>query len=142
AMVQSFIPEAVLVEEGSTEEVSNETEQVDQEGNQDQVEEQSGENTRPSKKEKELLKEAEKKAKKNKDQDHRVGKTVKTTVSYSNVRSGPGLDYSIVTSVSKGSRVFIYEAEGEDERTWYHGIITSSETGNSYDAWISSKNLE
>ena len=59
-----------------------------------------------------------------------------------NIRSGPSIDSPVITYVSRGSTVQIYETIQDVGRTWCHAIITSSVTGNSYDGWISSRNLD
>lgn len=59
-----------------------------------------------------------------------------------NIRSGPSINSSVITYVSRGSTVQIYETVQDVGRTWCHAIITSSVTGNSYDGWISSRNLD
>ncbi len=64
------------------------------------------------------------------------------TSNKANIRSGPSINSSVITYVSKGSTVQIYETVQDVGRTWCHAIITSSVTGNSYDGWISSRNLD
>lgn len=64
------------------------------------------------------------------------------TSATANVRSGPGIDAEIVTTVSRGSYVYIYDIQPDVGRIWCKAIITSINTGNSYDAWISSRNLD
>lgn len=64
------------------------------------------------------------------------------TSNKANIRSGPSINASIITYVSKGSSVYIYDTVEDIGRTWCRAIITSSVTGNSYDGWISSRNLD
>lgn len=59
-----------------------------------------------------------------------------------NIRSGPSIDAPIVTTVSRGSYVYIYDVQPDVGRIWCRAIITSIKTGSSYDAWISSRNLD
>ncbi|WP_100066142.1 SH3 domain-containing protein [Miniphocaeibacter massiliensis] len=68
--------------------------------------------------------------------------TFYVTSAKANVRSGPDVNASVITYVSQGSSVYIYETVEDVGRTWCHAIITSSVTGNSYDGWISSRNLD
>lgn len=72
-----------------------------------------------------------------------IGLSTTVTSDKANLRSGPDINSSIVTYVSRGSSVYIYEVVPDGtERIWCHAIITSSVTGNTYDAWISSRNLD
>ncbi len=52
---------------------------------------------------------------------------------FANIRSGPGYDYSVITTVQKGDKLIIMEQSGE----WVKVRL-----GNGQEGWISSKVLE
>lgn len=90
----------------------------------------------------ELMKEAARISKQNLAANPDYRSVYYVTSNKANIRSGPSINSSIITYVSQGSSVYIYDIVEDIGRTWCRAIITSSVTGNSYDGWISSRNLD
>ena len=72
-----------------------------------------------------------------------VGKTYLVTTDNSKIYEEPSNKSEVISSIPMGSEVYIYEAKPDSgQRVWCHAIIKSADSLKSYDAWISSNNLE
>lgn len=72
-----------------------------------------------------------------------VGKTYLVTTENAKIYDQPSNKSEVISSIPLGSEVYIYEAKPDSgQRVWCHAIIKSADSLKSYDAWISSNNLE
>lgn len=72
-----------------------------------------------------------------------VGKTYLVTTENAKIYEEPSNKSEVISSIPMGSEVYIYEAKPDSgQRVWCHAIIKSADSLKSYDAWISSNNLE
>lgn len=72
-----------------------------------------------------------------------VGKTYLVTTDNAKIYEEPSNKSEVISSIPMGSEVYIYEAKPDSgQRVWCHAIIKSADSLKSYDAWISSNNLE
>lgn len=72
-----------------------------------------------------------------------VGKTYLVTTDNAKIYEEPNNKSQVISSIPMGSEVYIYEAKPDSgQRVWCHAIIKSADSLKSYDAWISSNNLE
>ena len=72
-----------------------------------------------------------------------VGKTYLVTTDNAKIYEEPSNKSEVISSIPMGSEVYIYEAKPDSgQRVWCHAIIKSTDSLKSYDAWISSNNLE
>lgn len=72
-----------------------------------------------------------------------VGKTYLVTTENAKIYDQPSNKSEAISSIPLGSEVYIYEAKPDSgQRVWCHAIIKSADSLKSYDAWISSNNLE
>lgn len=72
-----------------------------------------------------------------------VGKTDLVTTENAKIYDQPSNKSEVISSIPLGSEVYIYEAKPDSgQRVWCHAIIKSADSLKSYDAWISSNNLE
>lgn len=72
-----------------------------------------------------------------------VGKTYLVTTDNAKIYQEPSNKSEMISSIPMGSEVYIYEAKPDSgQRVWCHAIIKSADSLKSYDAWISSNNLE
>ena len=72
-----------------------------------------------------------------------VGKTYLVTTENAKIYDQPRNKSEVISSIPLGSEVYIYEAKPDSgQRVWCHAIIKSADSLKSYDAWISSNNLE
>ncbi len=72
-----------------------------------------------------------------------VGKTYLVTADNAKIYEEPNNKSQVISSIPMGSEVYIYEAKPDSgQRVWCHAIIKSADSLKSYDAWISSNNLE
>ena len=72
-----------------------------------------------------------------------VGKTYLVTTDNAKIYEEPSNKSQMISSIPMGSEVYIYEAKPDSgQRVWCHAIIKSADSLKSYDAWISSNNLE
>ena len=72
-----------------------------------------------------------------------VGKTYLVTTDNAKIYEEPNNKSEVISSIPMGSEVYIYEAKPDSgQRVWCHAIIKSADSLKSYDAWISSNNLE
>lgn len=72
-----------------------------------------------------------------------VGKTYLVTTDNAKIYEEPSNKSQMISSIPIGSEVYIYEAKPDSgQRVWCHAIIKSADSLKSYDAWISSNNLE
>lgn len=72
-----------------------------------------------------------------------VGKTYLVTADNAKIYKEPSNKSEVISSIPMGSEVYIYEAKPDSgQRVWCHAIIKSADSLKSYDAWISSNNLE
>ncbi|MGO4988338.1 MAG: SH3 domain-containing protein [Gallicola sp.] len=72
-----------------------------------------------------------------------IGLNTTVTSAKANLRSAPDINASVITYVSRGAEVYIYDIVPDGtERIWCRAVVTSIVTGNTYDAWISSRNLD
>lgn len=72
-----------------------------------------------------------------------VGKTYLITTDNAKIYEEPSNKSEVISSIPMGSEVYIYEAKPDSgQRVWCHAIIKSADSLKSYDAWISSNNLE
>lgn len=72
-----------------------------------------------------------------------VGKTYLVTADNAKIYEEPSNKSQVISSIPMGSEVYIYEAKPDSgQRVWCHAIIKSADSLKSYDAWISSNNLE
>lgn len=72
-----------------------------------------------------------------------VGKTYLVTTDNAKIYEEPSNKSGVISSIPMGSEVYIYEAKPDSgQRVWCHAIIKSADSLKSYDAWISSNNLE
>lgn len=72
-----------------------------------------------------------------------VGKTYLVTTDNAKIYQEPSNKSEMISSIPIGSEVYIYEAKPDSgQRVWCHAIIKSADSLKSYDAWISSNNLE
>ncbi|MDU7478624.1 MAG: SH3 domain-containing protein [Finegoldia magna] len=72
-----------------------------------------------------------------------VGKTYLVTTDNAKIYEEPSNKSQVISSIPMGSEVYIYEAKPDSgQRVWCHAIIKSADSLKSYDAWISSNNLE
>ncbi|MDU5960496.1 MAG: SH3 domain-containing protein [Finegoldia magna] len=72
-----------------------------------------------------------------------VGRTYLVTTDNAKIYEEPSNKSEVISSIPMGSEVYIYEAKPDSgQRVWCHAIIKSADSLKSYDAWISSNNLE
>ena len=72
-----------------------------------------------------------------------VGNTYLVTADNAKIYEEPSNKSEVISSIPMGSEVYIYEAKPDSgQRVWCHAIIKSADSLKSYDAWISSNNLE
>ena len=72
-----------------------------------------------------------------------VGKTYLVTTDNAKIYEEPSNKSEVISSIPMGSEVYIYEAKPDSgQRVWCHAIVKSADSLKSYDAWISSNNLE
>lgn len=72
-----------------------------------------------------------------------VGKTYLVTTENAKIYDQPSNKSEVISLIPLGSEVYIYEAKPDSgQRVWCHAIIKSADSLKSYDAWISSNNLE
>lgn len=72
-----------------------------------------------------------------------VGKTYLVTTDNAKIYEEPSNKSQMISSIPIGSEVYICEAKPDSgQRVWCHAIIKSADSLKSYDAWISSNNLE
>ena len=111
-----------------------------------------GEDIEELKKEKESTKKPDKKDESYETDDNKrlidlcirlVGKTYLVTTDNAKIYEEPSNKSEVISSIPMGSEVYIYEAKPDSgQRVWCHAIIKSADSLKSYDAWISSNNLE
>ncbi|MDL2310676.1 SH3 domain-containing protein [Peptostreptococcaceae bacterium OttesenSCG-928-C18] len=70
-----------------------------------------------------------------------IGKTFEIKSGKANIREEAKLNGKVVTTIAKGGTIMVEEILDDGERIWCYGTITSAKTGETFKAWISSKNL-
>ena len=118
----------------------------------EKAEKLASESAEELKKEKESTKQPDKKDESYETDDNRrlidlcirlVGKTYLVTTDNAKIYEEPSNKSQMISSIPIGSEVYIYEAKPDSgQRVWCHAIIKSVDSLKSYDAWISSNNLE
>ena len=118
----------------------------------EKAEKLANESAEELKKEKESTKQPDKKDESYETDDNRrlidlcirlVGKTYLVTTDNAKIYEEPSNKSQMISSIPIGSEVYIYEAKPDSgQRVWCHAIIKSADSLKSYDAWISSNNLE
>ena len=118
----------------------------------EKAEKLANESAEELKKEKESTKKPEKKDESYETDDNKrlidlcirlVGKTYLVTADNAKIYEEPSNKSQVISSIPMGSEVYIYEAKPDSgQRVWCHAIIKSADSLKSYDAWISSNNLE
>ena len=118
----------------------------------EKAEKLASESSEELKKEKESTKQPDKKDESYETDDNRrlidlcirlVGKTYLVTTDNAKIYEEPSNKSQMISSIPIGSEVYIYEAKPDSgQRVWCHAIIKSADSLKSYDAWISSNNLE
>ena len=118
----------------------------------EKAEKLANESAEELKKEKESTKQADKKDESYETDDNKrlidlcirlVGKTYLVTTDNAKIYEEPSNKSEVISSIPMGSEVYIYEAKPDSgQRVWCHAIIKSADSLKSYDAWISSNNLE
>ena len=118
----------------------------------DKAEKLANESAEELKKEKESTKQPDKKDESYETDDNKrlidlcirlVGKTYLVTTDNAKIYEEPSNKSEVISSIPMGSEVYIYEAKPDSgQRVWCHAIIKSADSLKSYDAWISSNNLE
>lgn len=118
----------------------------------EKAEKLASESAEELKKEKESTKQPDKKDESYETDDNRrlidlcirlVGKTYLVTTDNAKIYEEPSNKSQMISSIPIGSEVYIYEAKPDSgQRVWCHAIIKSADSLKSYDAWISSNNLE
>lgn len=118
----------------------------------EKAEKLASESAEELKKEKESTKQPDKKDDSYETDDNRrlidlcirlVGKTYLVTTDNAKIYEEPSNKSQMISSIPIGSEVYIYEAKPDSgQRVWCHAIIKSADSLKSYDAWISSNNLE
>lgn len=118
----------------------------------EKAEKLASESAEELKKEKESTKQPDKKDESYETDDNKrlidlcirlVGKTYLVTTDNAKIYEEPSNKSEVISSIPMGSEVYIYEAKPDSgQRVWCHAIIKSADSLKSYDAWISSNNLE
>ena len=118
----------------------------------EKAEKLANESAEELKKEKESTKQPDKKDESYETDDNKrlidlcirlVGKTYLVTTDNAKIYEEPSNKSQMISSIPIGSEVYIYEAKPDSgQRVWCHAIIKSADSLKSYDAWISSNNLE
>ncbi|MDU5362784.1 MAG: SH3 domain-containing protein [Finegoldia magna] len=118
----------------------------------EKAEKLANESVEELKKEKESTKQPDKKDESYETDDNKrlidlcirlVGKTYLVTTDNAKIYEEPSNKSEVISSIPMGSEVYIYEAKPDSgQRVWCHAIIKSADSLKSYDAWISSNNLE
>lgn len=118
----------------------------------EKAEKLANESAEELKKEKESTKQPDKKDESYETDDNKrlidlcirlVGKTYLVTADNAKIYEEPSNKSQVISSIPMGSEVYIYEAKPDSgQRVWCHAIIKSADSLKSYDAWISSNNLE
>lgn len=118
----------------------------------EKAEKLANESAEELKKEKESTKQPDKKDESYETDDNKrlidlcirlVGKTYLVTTDNAKIYEEPSNKSEVISSIPMGSEVYIYEAKPDSgQRVWCHAIIKSADSLKSYDAWISSNNLE
>ena len=118
----------------------------------EKAEKLASESAEELKKEKESTKQPDKKDESYETDDNKrlidlcirlVGKTYLVTTDNAKIYEEPSNKSQMISSIPIGSEVYIYEAKPDSgQRVWCHAIIKSADSLKSYDAWISSNNLE
>lgn len=118
----------------------------------EKAEKLANESAEELKKEKESTKKPDKKDESYESDDNKrlidlcirlVGKTYLVTTDNAKIYEEPSNKSEVISSIPMGSEVYIYEAKPDSgQRVWCHAIIKSADSLKSYDAWISSNNLE
>ena len=118
----------------------------------EKAEKLANESAEELKKEKESTKQPDKKDESYETDDNKrlidlcirlVGKTYLVTTDNAKIYEEPSNKSEVISSIPMGSEVYIYEAKPDSgQRVWCHAIIKSVDSLKSYDAWISSNNLE
>ncbi|OXZ28625.1 hypothetical protein B9N49_01620 [Finegoldia magna] len=118
----------------------------------EKAEKLANESAEELKKEKESTKQPDKKDESYETDDNKrlidlcirlVGKTYLITTDNAKIYEEPSNKSEVISSIPMGSEVYIYEAKPDSgQRVWCHAIIKSADSLKSYDAWISSNNLE
>ena len=118
----------------------------------EKAEKLANESAEELKKEKESTKQPDKKDESYETDDNKrlidlcirlVGKTYLVTTDNAKIYEEPSNKSEMISSIPMGSEVYIYEAKPDSgQRVWCHAIIKSADSLKSYDAWISSNNLE
>ncbi len=118
----------------------------------EKAEKLANESAEELKKEKESTKQPDKKDESYETDDNKrlidlcirlVGKTYLVTTDNAKIYEEPSNKSQVISSIPMGSEVYIYEAKPDSgQRVWCHAIIKSADSLKSYDAWISSNNLE
>ncbi|MDU2219123.1 SH3 domain-containing protein [Finegoldia magna] len=118
----------------------------------EKAEKLANESAEELKKEKESTKQPDKKDESYETDDNKrlidlcirlVGKTYLVTADNAKIYEEPSNKSEVISSIPMGSEVYIYEAKPDSgQRVWCHAIIKSADSLKSYDAWISSNNLE
>lgn len=118
----------------------------------EKAEKLANESAEELKKEKESTKQPDKKDESYETDDNKrlidlcirlVGKTYLITTDNAKIYEEPSNKSQVISSIPMGSEVYIYEAKPDSgQRVWCHAIIKSADSLKSYDAWISSNNLE
>ncbi|MDD6906663.1 MAG: SH3 domain-containing protein [Finegoldia magna] len=118
----------------------------------EKAEKLANESAEELKKEKESIKKPDKKDESYETDDNKrlidlcirlVGKTYLVTTDNAKIYEEPSNKSEVISSIPMGSEVYIYEAKPDSgQRVWCHAIIKSADSLKSYDAWISSNNLE
>ena len=118
----------------------------------EKAEKLANESAEELKKEKESTKQPDKKDESYETDDNKrlidlcirlVGKTYLVTTDNAKIYEEPSNKSEVISSIPMGSEVYIYESKPDSgQRVWCHAIIKSADSLKSYDAWISSNNLE
>ena len=118
----------------------------------EKAEKLANESAEELKKEKESTKQPDKKDESYETDDNKrlidlcirlVGKTYLVTTDNAKIYEEPNNKSEMISTIPLGSEVYIYEAKPDSgQRVWCHAIIKSADSLKSYDAWISSNNLE
>ena len=118
----------------------------------EKAEKLANESAEELKKEKESTKQPDKKDESYETDDNKrlidlcirlVGKSYLVTADNAKIYEEPSNKSQVISSIPMGSEVYIYEAKPDSgQRVWCHAIIKSADSLKSYDAWISSNNLE
>ncbi|WP_129582291.1 SH3 domain-containing protein [Miniphocaeibacter massiliensis] len=70
-----------------------------------------------------------------------VGKTFEIKTGKANIREEAKLDSEVITTIAKGGTIVVEKIKYDGDRIWCYGTIKSAKTGETFKAWLSSKNL-